>query len=76
MDRCIIYKRERWILSTLITIIYIFRIINIGGCYIISYMLGLYILHSFVQFVTPKGLPDIEEDDYEGKFDSLPLSNK
>ena len=49
---------------------------NIGGFYVISYVLGLFILHSLVQFVTPKGLPDIEEDDCEGKFgDGLPLSN-
>jgi len=57
---------------------YLLRISNIGGFYVISYVLGLYILHSLVQYVTPLGLPDIEEDDDgESKItNDLPLTNK
>jgi hypothetical protein len=41
------------------------RIYDVGGFYVISYILGLYILHLVVQFLTPIGLPDIDEDDDE-----------
>ena len=76
MDRYIIYKKRRWLLSAIIALIYIFRIINIGGFYVISYVLGLFILHSLVQYVTPKGLPDIDDDPEGNCGDDLPLSNK
>ena len=77
MDKYMIFKKRRWVFSGIIALIYISRIINVGGFYVISYVLGLFILHSLVQFVTPKGLPDIDEDDTEGNLgDELPLSNK
>ena len=35
----------------------------VGGFYVISYIYGLYLLHLAVQFFTPLGMPDAEEDD-------------
>lgn len=39
------------------------RIITYGGFYVVSYVFALYVLHLSVQFLTPKGLPDIDEEE-------------
>eukprot|EP01016_Furgasonia_blochmanni_P053746 TRINITY_DN8745_c0_g1_i6.p2 TRINITY_DN8745_c0_g1~~TRINITY_DN8745_c0_g1_i6.p2 ORF type:complete len:151 (+),score=33.16 TRINITY_DN8745_c0_g1_i6:2-454(+) len=65
LDRYIIYPKTRWTITTTLYILYAMRIVDVGGFYVISYILGLYILHLIVQFLTPIGLPDIDEDDDE-----------
>jgi len=46
----------------------------IGGFYVISYVFALYVLHLGVHFLTPQGMPQIdEEDDDEDVFGSLPV---
>jgi len=52
--------------------IYLIRVIYTGGFYVISYVLGLYILHAIVKFMTPLGLPDIEEEE-EKVGEELPI---
>jgi hypothetical protein len=47
-----------------------------GGFYVISYIMGLYILHLSVQFFTPLGLPDFDSEIEEEVFGELPTSNK
>ena len=70
IDRYIIFVKERWIVTSLLLILYIIRVFSSGGFYVISYVLGLYILHALVKFVTPLGLPDIEEEEEERELDS------
>ena len=76
MDRYIIYKRERWAVAALLLFIYIIRVLSYGGFYVISYILGLYILHALVRFVTPLGLPDVEEEEEEKVGEELPIFNQ
>ena len=45
IDRYIIFPRQRWAFSFGIIILYLWRIFSIGGFYVVSYILGLYILH-------------------------------
>jgi len=73
IDRYIIFKTERWIFTALLSVLYLLRVLISGGFYVISYVLGLYILHAFVRFVTPLGLPDIEEDEEEKMGEELPI---
>jgi len=44
MDKYILYRLERWIISILLIFLFIIRVLYIGGFYVISYVLGLYIL--------------------------------
>ena len=39
---------------------------NLIGFYVVSYILGLFVLHITVQFFTPLGLPDLDEEFMEG----------
>lgn len=48
IDQYIIYPRGRWCVSVFLIILYIIRVIDIGGFYVVSYILGLYVLHMFV----------------------------
>jgi len=73
IDRYIIYKNERWAFSGILLILYLIRVLLNGGFYVISYVLGLYILHALVKFVTPLGLPDIEEEEEEKVGEELPI---
>lgn len=64
--RYIIYKKWRWCFFLLTLVIYLARILSIGGYFLITYTLGLYYLHLLIKFCTPLGVPDIdeEEDDF------------
>jgi len=73
IDRYTIYVRERWIFTISMMILYVIRVLLSGGFYVISYVLGLYVLHAFVRFVTPLGLPDVEEDEEEKIGEELPI---
>ena len=73
IDRYIIYKRERWAFSGALLLLYLIRVLANGGFYVISYVLGLYMLHALVKFVTPLGLPDIEEEEEEKIGEELPI---
>ena len=54
-------------------ILYIQRIISTFGYFVVSYILGLYLLHLIVQFFTPIGVPDIDLDGEEIDMD-LPIT--
>lgn len=45
IEKYIIYKTQRWVLTLLILAFYIMRISTIGGFYVVSYVVGLYIMH-------------------------------
>lgn len=62
MDKYIVYVKTRWILTSIIFLAYLYKITVYGGFYVISYVLGLYILNMTVQFFQPLGLPDIDDD--------------
>lgn len=63
MDKYIVYRKSRWGLAIFLLFLYVKRVLTIGGFYVISYVLGLYLLHLVVQFFTPLGLPDVEDED-------------
>lgn len=76
IDKYIFYIKLRWILTIILLSLYIYRLIIIGGYYVISYLMGLYILHLSVQFFQPLGLPNIEDEEtYEDNiYEDLPIT--
>lgn len=76
IDKYIFYIKLRWLLTIILLSIYIYRLIIIGGYYVISYIMGLYILHLSVQFFQPLGLPNIEDEEtYEDNvYEDLPIT--
>ncbi|KRX07338.1 hypothetical protein PPERSA_06953 [Pseudocohnilembus persalinus] len=63
IDKYIIYPRGRWAFTGFFLFLYILRVLILGGYYVVSYILGLYLLHLGVQFFTPVGVPDLDEED-------------
>ncbi len=78
IDKYIIYMKTRWFLTTIFFINYLYRITVYGGFYVVSYVLGLYILNITVQFFQPLGLPDIDDDLDEDQqmYNNLPNTMK
>lgn len=74
IDRYIIFLKERWIFTSVLFLIYFIRVLISGGFYVVSYILGLYFLHALVKFLTPLGLPDIEDEEDDKIIDELPIS--
>lgn len=76
LEGTMVYKKERWSFAFLLLVGYILRIWVHGGFYVVSYILGLYLLQLGIMYVTPVGLPDLddeeEEDDDEYALSVLP----
>jgi len=62
----------RWIASAVCLLIYWLRIWSIGGFYIITYALGIYVLNILLAFLTPQIDPESEE---AGGAPLLPTKN-
>jgi len=60
----------RWGVSVFLLLVYILRVFYLGGWYIVSYALGIYMLNLLIGFLSPKIDPEI---DAEGA--SLPIRN-
>ena len=77
IDKYIFYIKTRWTLSFLGLCFYIYRISILGGFHVISYIMGLYILHLGVQFFQPLGLPSIDDDIIDNEvYEDLPISGQ
>lgn len=70
LDRITPYKKERWIFFSVIFLIFFVRIFIIQRFFLITYCLSIYLLHSLIEFLTPKeeNIPDpfenFDEDVY------------
>lgn len=63
LSSLIIYHSERWIVTSVLFSYMLWRVVvyNYLG---LMYFSGLYLLYLAVQFYTPMGLPDPDEDDF------------
>eukprot|EP01089_Gocevia_fonbrunei_P011030 TRINITY_DN2408_c0_g1_i1.p1 TRINITY_DN2408_c0_g1~~TRINITY_DN2408_c0_g1_i1.p1 ORF type:complete len:200 (+),score=17.78 TRINITY_DN2408_c0_g1_i1:87-686(+) len=50
----------RWAMTLLLAIFYISRVYSLGGWYIVSYALAIYILNLLIGFLSPKIDPEVE----------------
>lgn len=60
LDRITPYKLHRWAAFLFFFIVYTLRILIISRYYLITYCLGIYLLHGLIEFLTPKeeNIPD------------------
>ncbi|OLY85538.1 Protein RER1 [Smittium mucronatum] len=61
LDRLVPYTVTRWIMTTILLILFMLRIIFVQGWYIIAYALGIYLLNMFLAFLSPKFDPEFNE---------------
>merc|ERR1711916_110460 len=60
LDDSVPYLKTRWIITLLLSIIYIVRVYYLAGWYIVTYALGIYLLNLLIGFLTPKVEPDFK----------------
>eukprot|EP00668_Euglena_longa_P028905 GGOE01036239.1.p1 GENE.GGOE01036239.1~~GGOE01036239.1.p1 ORF type:complete len:175 (+),score=21.72 GGOE01036239.1:35-559(+) len=52
----------RWIIAVVFLILYVLRVLWVGGFYIISYGVGIFILNLLIQFLSPQTDPEFDDD--------------
>jgi hypothetical protein len=61
LDGVVPYRRGRWAIAGIFTAVVLYRIL-VYDFLAILFFWGLYVLYLLVQFFTPSGLPDPDED--------------
>ncbi|CAG8512103.1 10826_t:CDS:2 [Diversispora eburnea] len=76
LDEATPYTVQRWLSTTFLLALFMFRIFLVQGFYIVTYALGIYLLNLFLAFLQPKFDPslemDIAESNAEEEGPSLP----
>eukprot|EP00047_Mylnosiga_fluctuans_P003144 m.227678 g.227678 ORF g.227678 m.227678 type:complete len:197 (+) comp11624_c0_seq1:36-626(+) len=65
-------KAPRWVFCILSLAAFCARIYFVQGWYIIAYVLGIYLLNLFIQFLSPRDDPALMEYENEGDEPQLP----
>lgn len=72
LDQYILNKKERWAFFTFTLLLLFFRVYQTAGYYAILYILGFYYLNNIILFVTPSGLPTIQEEEENEDLYEIP----
>lgn len=64
LDRSVPYPSQRWAVLAILSAYVIYRIFAYDFLAIMFFW-GLYVLYLVVQYYTPSGLPDPDEDNFE-----------
>ena len=72
-DKIIIYPLERWLVTSILLLIYVIRVVLTRGYACLTYCIGIHILNSFIGFISP--LEDPEEFDLNKDDSFLPQKN-
>ena len=51
----------RWVIAAVFLALYVLRVVWVGGFYIISYGVGIFILNLLIQFLSPQTSPEVIE---------------
>lgn len=63
LSSLVLYHSERWVITSVLFAYMLWRVV-VYGYLGLMYFSGLYLLYLAVQFFTPMGLPDPDEDDF------------
>jgi len=75
MDDSTPHTVGRWIATAGFLLLYVLRLWWVGGFYIITYALGIYVLNILLAFLTPQIDPETEEGDGSQGPSILPTKN-
>lgn len=59
LDKSTPYLRYRWIAFLCIALTYVVRVCIVGGFYVVSYALGIYLLNLLIGFLSPQVEPEL-----------------
>lgn len=77
LDRVTPHPKYRWLATGVLIFLYILRSATVGGFYIVSYALGIYLLNLLIGFLAPKIDPETilaEIDDASEDDEMLPTT--
>ncbi|CAL5326386.1 unnamed protein product [Camellia sinensis] len=63
LDRSTPHTAQRWMGTLVVALIYVLRVYSLGGFYVVSYGLGIYVLNLLIGFLSPKIDPELEAMD-------------
>ena len=63
IDRTVIHKKERWLSFAAVIGLFAFRMVWVQGYFAIAYLYGFFVLQNIILFLTPSGLPTIQEEE-------------
>ncbi len=63
IDQYVIYKKERWVVFAIILCAFLLRMFWTEGYFAICYLYGFFIIQNLILFLTPSGLPSIQDED-------------
>ena len=66
LDDSIPYLPVRWASTFFVLTLYLIRVYSLGGWYIVTYALGIYLLNLLIGFLSPQWDPETEETDASG----------
>lgn len=72
LDSYILNKKERWVFFIFCLLVLFFRVYQTSGYFAILYILGFYYLNNVILFVTPSGLPTIQEEEENEELYDIP----
>lgn len=72
LDQTVIKKKERWAFYAALVLLFFLRMVWKQGYYAIAYLLGFYIVQNVLLFLTPLGLPTIEEEEEDNEIFDIP----
>jgi hypothetical protein len=58
LDRSVPYPLQRWMIFAAMLVLYAIRVILLEGFYIVTYALGIFLLHLLVGFLSPQEDPE------------------
>lgn len=68
LDQSVPHTSARWAVACVIFVLYCIRVYLLQGFYIITYGLGIYLLHLLIGFLSP-------QEDFDGDGPMLPTSD-
>lgn len=69
VDRWVLHKKERWGFLCFLLLIFVLRMLYLGGYFAVAYLLGFTYLSNIILFITPQDVPSIEEEEEEEIYD-------
>jgi hypothetical protein len=61
LDLTVPHRIPRWIAFGALLLLYVVRVISLGGYYVVTYGLSIYLLNIFLQMISPAADPELEE---------------
>ena len=65
VDELVLFKKARWASFALCVLLFVYRMVALNGFYAMAYLMGFYIIQKVILFVTPSGIPSIQDEEDE-----------